>query len=161
MNTDTDKKISLLDGIQNQFKLEEKNINSYPPLTLAYLGDAVFEIIIRTLVVREQNGSVNTLHRHSSHLVNAGAQASLYAAIEPLLTEEEHAVYKRGRNAKSHTVAKNATIHDYRTATGFEALMGYLYLTGQMDRCIGLVGSGLKSLSHLTGETEKSSQIPE
>ncbi len=137
------KPIVLLDAIHNEFELQGRDINTYPPLTLAYLGDAVYEIIIRTLTVEEKEGSVNTLHRRSSKLVNAGAQATLLAAIEEELNEEEASIYRRGRNAKSHSVAKNATIHDYRTATGFEALMGYLYLTNNMNRAITLVKSGL------------------
>ncbi len=136
--------IFLLDTIHSEFQLEPRDINTYPPLTLAYLGDAVYEIIIRTLIVEEHEGSVNTLHRRSSKLVNANAQATLFSAIEDLLTEEEATAYRRGRNAKSHSVAKNASIHDYRMATGFEALMGYLYLTNQFPRAIDLVKQGFQ-----------------
>nr|MBP3598611.1 ribonuclease III [Eubacterium sp.] len=136
-------KITLLDTIHQTFDLDRRDINTYSPLTLAYLGDAVYEIIIRTLIVEGKEGAVNTLHRRSSKLVNAGAQATIFNAIESQLLEEELAVYRRGRNAKSHSVAKNASIHDYRMATGFEALMGYLYLIGDMNRAIALVRQGL------------------
>ena len=78
-------------------------------------------------------------------MVKASAQAQLFEKIEPLLTEQEMAVYKRGRNAKSATVAKNADVIDYRKATGVEALMGYLYLNGEMKRAVSLVGAGLGS----------------
>lgn len=136
--------IVLLDSIHDAFGLTSREINSYPPLTLAYLGDAVYEIIIRTLIVEEKERSVNAFHRRSSRLVNAGAQAGILTAIEDLLQEDEANVYRRGRNAKSHTVAKNASVHDYRMATGLEALMGYLYLTGNMNRAIDLIRIGLE-----------------
>ncbi len=117
------------------------DVRQYSPLTLAYLGDAVYEIVIRTIIVEKANAPVNRLHKRSSALVKASAQARLIKAIEARLTEEEVSVYKRGRNAKSYTMAKNATMTDYRMATGFEALMGYLYLKQEnVDRS----GSGLK-----------------
>ena len=92
---------------------------------------------------------VNKLHKKSSALVKAAAQAEFLMAIEEDLTEEEHAVYKRGRNAKSFSMAKNATMKDYRMATGFEALMGYLYLTEQFDRMAELLGKGLEQMGEL------------
>lgn len=137
---------SLLAAIQETFSLEPKDINLYAPLTLAYIGDAVYEIIIRTLIVEEKSGTVKKLHLRSSKLVNAKAQADLLSAIEESLTEEELSYYKRGRNAKPHSVAKNANLHDYHTATGFEALIGYLYLSGQMDRALELVHRGLDAI---------------
>lgn len=136
----------LLEQIHQLFPLEERDIRTYSPLTLAYLGDAVYEIIIRTLIVEGKPGMVKSLHKRSSHLVNAKAQAELLSAIEDSLTEEEKAVYKRGRNAKPHSVAKHAELHDYRVATGFESLMGYLYLKGDMNRCLSLVRLGLQNL---------------
>ena len=137
---------SLLEAIHDTFSLESKDINLYAPLTLAYIGDAVFEIIIRTLIVEEKSGTVKKLHLRSSKLVNAKAQADLLTAIEDHLTEEELSYYNRGRNAKPHSVAKNANLHDYHTATGFEALIGYLYLSGQMTRALELVHLGLGSI---------------
>lgn len=137
----------LLDDIHEIFQISQKETNSYSPLTLAYLGDAVFEIVIRTIIVEKRPGTVKSLHRQSSGLVNAKAQAELMSRIMNTLTEEEISVFKRGRNAKSHSVAKNADIHDYRTATGFEALMGYLYLKGEMERLLELIRLGLGELS--------------
>ncbi len=137
----------LLDDIHEIFQISQKETNSYSPLTLAYLGDAVFEIVIRTIIVEKKPGTVKSLHRQSSGLVNAKAQAELMSRIMNTLTEEEISVFKRGRNAKSHSVAKNADIHDYRTATGFEALMGYLYLKGEMERLLELIRLGLGELS--------------
>ncbi len=129
---------------REQFELSKPDVRGYSPLTLAYIGDAVYEIVIRTIIVEKGNAPVNKLHRKSSQLVKAEAQANMIKAIEEALTEDEHAVYKRGRNAKSHTVAKNAQMIDYRMATGFEALMGYLYLSEQYDRMIELVKMGLE-----------------
>lgn len=137
---------SYLAEIHQQFGITGKEINRYSPLTLAYLGDAVYEIIIRTIVVEGKSGSVKALHRQSSRLVNAKAQADILSAIEDRLSEEELTIYKRGRNAKPHSVAKNAEIRDYRIATGFEALMGYLYLQGEMERCLELVRFGLDTI---------------
>lgn len=140
-------KNQFLDDIHNLFQISQKEINSYSPLTLAYLGDAVFEIVIRTIIVEKKSGTVKSLHRQSSDLVNAKAQAELMSRIMSTLTEQEISIYKRGRNAKSHSVAKNANIHDYRNATGFEALMGYLYLNGEMERLLELIQLGLAELS--------------
>ncbi|MGN1084808.1 MAG: Mini-ribonuclease 3 [Lachnospiraceae bacterium] len=125
------------------FALKKQDMKTYSPLTLAYIGDAVYEIIIRTILVEQGNAPVNVLHKHASKLVKAEAQKDAYHRIKELLTEEEQAVFRRGRNAKSYTSAKNATIGDYRTATGFEALFGYWYLTGQTSRMLGMAKAGL------------------
>ena len=124
--------------LKEKFHLKDTDAGQYSPLVLAYLGDAAYEILIRTIVVSEGNMQVNKLHKKSSALVKAAAQAE-FLIIESDLTEEEHAVYKRGRNAKSFSMAKNATMKDYRMATGFEALMGYLYLSGRTERMVDLV----------------------
>lgn len=137
-----------LKEIRHQFCVPEKNTEGYSPLTLAYIGDAVYEIIIRTIIVEKKQGTVRSLHKYSSSLVNAKAQADILAAIESELSEHEFSIYKRGRNAKPHTVAKHADVHDYRVATGFEALMGYLYLSGNMERCLQLVKLGLETTSN-------------
>jgi ribonuclease-3 family protein len=137
---------NLYEKIEAAFLVEKQDIKSYSPLTLAYIGDAIYEIVIRTIVVGKGNSSVNKLHKRSSRLVKAATQAQMIKACQEALTEEELAIYKRGRNAKSYTMAKNATMQDYRMATGFECLMGYLYMTGQMDRMITLIQAGLKSI---------------
>lgn len=127
------------------FKLDKQALNSYSPLTLAYIGDAVYELVIRTIIVEKGNAPVNKLHKRSAALVKASAQAEMMLAIEPLLSEEELHIFKRGRNAKSYTSAKNATMIDYRTATGFEALIGYLYLAEKYGRILELVRAGMES----------------
>lgn len=134
--------------IKNRFLLENQDIRTYSPLTLAYIGDAVYELVVRTVVVEQGNAPVNKLHKRSSALVKAASQAAIIKAIEPMLTEEEIQVYKRGRNAKSYTSAKNASVIDYRVATGFEALIGHLYLSGQNDRLLTLVKAGLDTLKN-------------
>ena len=112
--------------------MDKPDVREYSALTLAYIGDAVYEIIIRSYIVGKGNAPVERLHKRSSRLVKAETQANLIMAIEDQLTEEEHAVYKRGRNAKSYTMAKNATMSDYRKATGCEALVGYLVPDGAL-----------------------------
>ncbi len=131
---------------KESFRLKDADARQYSPLVLAYMGDAVYEILIRTKVVNDGNEQVNKLHKKASALVKAGAQADLLKAIESDLTEEEHAIYKRGRNAKSASMAKNATMKEYRMATGFEALVGYLYLSGQFERLFKLVSLGLTKI---------------
>lgn len=132
-------------------KLEPVDAQSYSPLVLAYIGDAVYEVMIRTKVINRGSMQVNKMHKHSSELVKAGTQAALFKAIEEELTEEEHSVYRRGRNAKSFTMAKNATMIDYRMATGLEALVGWLFLTERFDRLAELVSMGLERLGALDG----------
>ena len=124
--------------IRERFNIKKQDIRTYSPLTLAYIGDGVFDLIIRTVVVDKGNTSPNELHRHTSSIVKSHTQALMAEALMEELTEEEHDVYRRGRNAKSFTTAKNATVADYRKATGFEALMGYLYLEDRFDRAVYL-----------------------
>ena len=135
--------ISFCDDFRQLFDLKQPDARAYSPLTLAYLGDAVYELIVRTIIVEQTNAPVNKLHKRSSALVKAASQAELIRKLLPLLTSEEEAVYKRGRNAKSYSVAKNATMTDYRMATGFEALIGYLYLKREYERIVELVHAGL------------------
>lgn len=135
-----------LNCFKEALRLKEADASSYSPLVLAYLGDAVYELAIRTLVVNEGNRQVNKMHKESASLVKAGTQMEFLLAIEDELTEEEKSVYRRGRNAKSVTMAKHATMKEYRMATGFEALMGYLYLQGRLERLAELLGLGLDRL---------------
>lgn len=132
--------------IEEAFGCGVKDIRTYSPLPLAYIGDAVYDLIIRTVLVERSNRAANELHKKASTYVKAGTQAQMAIALEEYLTEEETEVYRRGRNAKSYTTAKNATIADYRKATGLEALVGYLYLTHRMDRVLELVRLGLERI---------------
>lgn len=108
-------------------------------LVLAYIGDCVYDLIIKSMVINQGNRQVQKLHRETSGYVQASAQSFMMRAMQEHLTEEEHAVYKRGRNAKSISPAKNQSITDYRRATGFEALVGYLYLKKQYERLLTLI----------------------
>ena len=129
--------------------LPKMDVRTYSPLVLAYIGDAVYEILVRTRVVSHGSMQVNKMHKKSASLVKAETQANLAKLLMDELTPEESAVYRRGRNARSATMAKHATMIDYRMATGFEALMGYLYLTEQFDRMAELLGKGLEQMGEL------------
>lgn len=122
-----------------------KGTNEYSPLVLAYMGDAVYEMYIRSLLVSGHNTQVNKLHKEATKLVRAKAQSEIFEKIFPHLTEEELNIFKRGRNAHSYTSAKNADIVDYRRATGFEALIGFLYITGNMERINELLKLGIET----------------
>ena len=128
----------------NEFGLEEQDLRTYSPLTLAYIGDAIFELVVRTVLVERKNTQAEKLHKAATKIVKAETQALMIEAIKEELTEEELAVYKRGRNAKAVTRAKNATMSEYRRATGFEALMGYLYLKGNIARMLELIHLGVE-----------------
>ncbi|MGN0353793.1 MAG: Mini-ribonuclease 3 [Muricoprocola sp.] len=130
--------------LDEQMGLPEIDLRDYSPLALAYIGDGVFELVIRTIVVKKANGPVQKMHKRASTLVKAAAQAEMSDRLMPELTEEEIAVFKRGRNAKSYTKAKNATVSEYRKATGLEALFGYLYLKKDMQRIADLIKKGLE-----------------
>ena len=130
-------------------RLKEMDPGTYSPLALAYIGDAVYELIVRTMVISHGSIQVNKMHKKSASLVNAGTQAEMIRLMMEELTEEETAVYKRGRNAKSVTTAKHATVVDYRTATGFEALCGYLYLMGRLERLVTLISHGFEKIGEL------------
>ena len=135
-----------LEFLKETFELEYQDIRTYSPLTLAYIGDAIYELVIRTILVEKGNTQVNKLHKRASRLVKASAQSAMIEKLKPYLTEEEMGVFKRGRNAKAATMAKNATMSDYRRATGFEALMGYLYLTVQWERRLELMKIGIREV---------------
>ena len=134
-----EKSLMLKEKFLNEFGLEEQDLRTYSPLTLAYIGDAIFELVVRTVLVERKNTQAEKLHKAATKIVKAETQALMIEAIKEELTEEELAVYKRGRNAKTVTRAKNATMSEYRRATGFEALMGYLYLKGDIERMIELI----------------------
>ena len=132
--------------------MKEVDVREYSPLTLAYIGDSIYDLIIKSLVVNEGNRPVKELHRQASRFVQASAQSRMMRVLQEELSEEEHGVYKRGRNAKSVSPAKNQSVTDYRRATGFEALMGYLYLKKEWKRMLELIKEGLKSLEEAEGE---------
>ena len=128
----------LLDLIHSYFPHESADIRTISPLKLAYLGDAVYEIIIRTLIMERTGGPVKNLHKRTSEFVNAGSQAKLILCLQDDLSEEEIRIYRHGRNAKTSSVAKHA-----------EALFGYLYLSGRLERAIELCKIGFERLDIL------------
>ena len=142
-----EKSLSFLEKMKQEFSCEEKDIRTYSPLTLAFVGDCVFDLIIRTIIVERANRSPHDLHKMKSGIVKAKTQAELGEAIQELLNEDEQSVYRRGRNAKSQTTAKNASVGDYRKATALEALVGYLFLQNREDRILFLVKAGLEKLN--------------
>ena len=132
-----------MNELRELFGLKDPDIRSYSPLTLAYIGDGVYELVIRTILVKKGNCPVNRIHRKASSLVKASAQSAIMEKLDEHLTTEEHDHYRRGRNAHSPTMAKHATMADYRRATGFEALMGYLYLKEEYTRMLTLIRMGI------------------
>lgn len=138
-----------LAAVRRMFTEKKQDIRSYSPLTLAYIGDAVYDLIIRTVVVEQANRPANNLHHITVKYVSANAQAKIVQTLTEQFTEEEQSVYRRGRNSKPHTMAKNAAAADYLKATGFEAVIGYLYLTDRMDRALELIREGIR-LSGMT-----------
>ncbi|QJA09848.1 Mini-ribonuclease 3 [Romboutsia sp. CE17] len=125
--------------------MDKSELLTISPLVLAYLGDTVYESYVREYLIRKNiNKKVNDLHKSAIKYVNAKAQATIIHEIENELTEDEERIYKRGRNQKSHTSPKNADIIDYKHATGFEALIGYLYLNEESDRLKYIISKGLE-----------------
>ena len=116
--------------------LSEKpvDLKQLSPLTLAFIGDTVFDLLVREKLICEANRPANDLHRLAVRDVKASAQAEFVNILSPYFTEEELNIYKRGRNAKSGHTAKNATTRDYHMATGLEAVFGWLYLNGEIQR---------------------------
>ncbi len=129
----------MLDTFTKEFNMGEKIPPSqYSPLTLAYVGDCVYELFVRTYLLKDLNLPVQKLHKTAIKMVNAKAQSDLYQKVKDILTDEEITVYKRGRNTNSHP-PKNANMVDYKSATGVEALIGYLYLKGDSERILEIL----------------------
>lgn len=133
--------------IKEQFQIPDVDVRTYSPLVLAYIGDGIYDLVIRSVVVGKGNTRAGELHKRTSQIVKAHTQSEMIEHLFTLLTDEEKDIYRRGRNAKSPTMAKNATMSDYRKATGFEALMGYLYLTDRFERIVELVKAGVDSMN--------------
>lgn len=130
-------------SLDNMFGLPLRDWKQYSPLALAYIGDAAYELVIRTIFVKRENIQPQKLHQRVTGCVNARTQAKMIGKLLPELSEAEMAIYRRGRNSKPYTKAKNATLEEYLEATGFEAVIGYLYLDGQFERMQALIARGL------------------
>ncbi len=137
-----EKGVMLPEGIRESFGCKEQDIRSFSPLTLAYIGDCVYELIVRTVVVERGNRQPQKLQKESAGFSRAGTQCRIYEALLSEMTEEEADILRRGKNAHFHTKARNATPGEYRKATALEALIGYLYLTGRMERALELLKVG-------------------
>ena len=145
---------SLNDLILEQFPTEKKTEpGQYSPLALAFLGDAVFSLIIRTVVLSQGSRQAEKLHNETNRIVRASMQAKLIDAMQPFLTDEEAAIYRRGRNANPHHKAHSATEEDYRKATALETLCGYLYLKGETARFLQLLRQAEDALAEAEGGT--------
>lgn len=149
--------------LEKELSLDEMKVHTYSPLALAYIGDSIYDLIIRTYIISKGSKAVGKMHKESSLYVNAKTQAMIYHTIKDTLTEEELSVMKRGRNAKSGSKPKNTDLITYKHATGFETLIGYLYVTKQLERLVALIATGLKTTqltqsdtAPITGENEVS-----
>lgn len=140
-STNATERSSLEDVIDGILNLPERDWSQYAPLTLAWIGDTVYDLIIRTVLLKRGMMQPDKLHRRASKIVNARAQSELISKIRDRLTDREMSIYRRGRNAKPAHKAKNADMRDYLEATGFECLIGYLYLTRQNSRIMELIMS--------------------
>ncbi|MBR6228529.1 MAG: ribonuclease III [Eubacterium sp.] len=140
----------MLKSIEKCFEITEREPDQIGPLKLAYLGDAVYELIVRTILMDSRDRSVKKMNKAAQDLVNATTQARIAEAIEPKLDETEVAVFHRGRNAKNNSMSKHSDIHDYRIATGLESLFGYWYMSGKLDRAVTLLQSAAHELKLLS-----------
>ncbi len=140
-STNATERSSLEDVIDGILNLPERDWSQYSPLTLAWIGDTVYDLIIRTVLLKRGMMQPDKLHRRASKIVNARAQSELMKKIRDQLTDRETSIYRRGRNAKPAHKAKNSDMKDYLEATGFECLIGYLYLTRQNSRIMELIMS--------------------
>lgn len=130
--------------------MDEKHALQIPALSLAYVGDTVFDLYVRTWLVRERTGDVGVMHKMATQVVNAAAQAAYAKHILPGLKETEKDIFMRGRNAKPGSVPKNMSVGDYHYATALEAVIGYLYLSGQTGR-----------IQELLEDLETPAEVPE
>ncbi len=146
--TGVEPEVSLLHSLNSEFK----NPYQYSPLALAYIGDSVLDLMVKTHFVVKTNKQTSKYHKEVSNIVKAVNQAKFIDIIADELSEEETDIYKRGRNANTHSKAKNASMGEYRKATGLEALFGYLYLKGDLERLEYLVGKMIKTYSGISGE---------
>lgn len=135
----------LFNNINNK-NIGEIDIRQYSPLALAYMGDCIFDLCVRTFLLRQANMPVNKLHQKSKALVNAKSQSKMYKYLLEIVSEKERSILKRGRNAKSYSIAKNSTISEYKNATGIETLFGYLYLNGDYERITELFDMCLNNI---------------
>jgi len=149
-----DENDELVKRLSEQISGDVKNKIMYSPAQLAYAGDAVYELLVRSHIIQNHDTNVNKMHKLSVKFVKANAQAYLINKLEHELTEEEKRIVKRGRNAKVTSTPKNAELAEYRYATGFEALFGYLYLSNEFDRLMQLFNRSIEILNEKDEKNE-------
>lgn len=142
-----EKGIALYAYIKERFGEKDVDIRTYSPLTLAFIGDGVFDLVVRAYVVGRGNRQAHLLHKEKSGIVKAASQARMAELLYDSFTQKEREIYRRGKNAKPANTAKNATLTDYHKATGLEALCGYLFMTDETERLIELIQRGMELLS--------------
>lgn len=137
----------LFETLKKEFDLPEQDIRTYTPLTLAFVGDNVYDLVVRTILLCEGRRKLNEIHKQKSTLVKAATQAWIaeYLLSEGFFDEEEADYYRRGKNAKTETHAKNASYQTYHRATGLECVFGFLYLTGKEERAVELARIGIEA----------------
>ena len=142
-----------MEGFLEEFKDHtlEENMQQTSPLALAYIGDAIYEMYIRRMLIANPRLSVDKLHKKAVKYVRAKAQAEIVLALEKELGEEEWMIVKKGRNQKSKTVPKNSDIGDYRYATGFEALIGFLFCMKRYERLMEVMGRAVEIIEEEEG----------
>ncbi len=144
--------------LYKEFNLPNFEADQYPPLDLAYIGDCAYELVIRTCLLAEGATAVDKLNRRASNLAKAVTQAKMITGIMDSLTEEEQGIYRRGRNAKSYSPAKNASLGDYHKATGFEAVIGWLYLKKEYARMYELIHKGFNVIAESNESGDKTNE---
>jgi ribonuclease-3 family protein len=138
---------NIFSGAAGEFmNMNKINPDLAQPLVLAYIGDSVYDLYIRTMLVNTMTASINVLHKTSINFVKAHAQSEIIHSITENLSEHEQYIVKRGRNAKSGTIPKNANVTEYKYATGLEALIGYLYLSGDTKRLMEILSSSVDAI---------------
>ncbi|MFJ5791895.1 Mini-ribonuclease 3 [Lysinibacillus sp. NPDC097162] len=139
--------------VSNLDKLRNEDVKQLNALALAYMGDAVLEQKVREYLLRSGRVKPNTLHREATHYVSAKAQSTIVHRMidENFLTEQELAVFRRGRNAKSGSVPKNTDVQTYRNSSGFEAVLGSLYLLGELERVYDIIAYAIQIIEELKG----------
>ena len=142
--------------VSNLDKLRNEDVKQLNALALAYMGDAVLEQKVREYLLRSGRVKPNTLHREATHYVSAKAQSTIVHRMmdENFLTEQELAVFRRGRNAKSGSVPKNTDVQTYRNSSGFEAVLGSLYLLGELERVYAIIAYAIQIIEELKGRTK-------
>ena len=148
----------LIREIREAFALPEQDYTQYAPLTLAYIGDNIYELVNRTVTVTQGDKQADKLNRECSARAKAPAQARAVRMLLPQFTAQEAAIYRRGRNATVYTKAKNATMTEYHEATGLEAVIGFLYLTGQYARLVALLAQAFDYLDRTPENEEAGTQ---